>query len=199
MRIVRLAGEQNKVVVRRNVMKKMKFCILAAAVAAAFCLSSGNVSAQSRGNFDPEQFRQRIMDNLREKMEVKSDDEWKIISDRITKVMDARRDIGFGGGMSMFRSGSSRRSGSSDSSTNAPSSDSSSRRSRFGGEPSAEEAALQKAIDDKAPADQVKAKLAALRDSRKAKEAKLEKAQEDLKKVLSVKQEAVAVLNGLLK
>lgn len=183
-------------------MKKMKFCFLAAAVAAAFCLSAGNASAQSRGNYDPEAMRQRMMDNLREKMEVKNDDEWKIISDRITKVMDARRDVGFGGMGSMFRGGFSRRSSGGDSSTNATSGSSSSessRRSRFGGEPSAEEAALQKAIDDKASPDQIKAKLTALRDARKAKEAKLEKAQDDLKKVLSVKQEAVAVVNGLLK
>jgi hypothetical protein len=58
---------------------------------------------------------------------------------------------------------------------------------------------LQKAIESKAPADELKAKLAKLREARKEKEAALEKAQEDLRKVLSVRQEAAAVLAGLLK
>ena len=44
----------------------------------------------------------------------------------------------------------------------------------------------------------MKAKLTKFREARKDKEAKLAKAQEDLKKVLSVKQEAAAVLMGLL-
>ena len=46
--------------------------------------------------------------------------------------------------------------------------------------------------------DELKAKLTKFREARKDKEAKLAKAQEDLKKVLSVKQEAAAVLMGLL-
>jgi Spy/CpxP family protein refolding chaperone len=44
----------------------------------------------------------------------------------------------------------------------------------------------------------VKSKLAALRDARKARQEKLAAAQEELKKVLTARQEAVAVLNGLL-
>ncbi len=59
--------------------------------------------------------------------------------------------------------------------------------------------ALQKAIEAKASPDEIKAKLARVRDARKEKEAKLEKAQESLKEVLSVNQEALAVTMGLLK
>ena len=69
----------------------------------------------------------------------------------------------------------------------------------FGGEPSPEVAELRKAIDDKASADVIKAKLAKVREVRKANEAKLEAAQEDLRKVLSVRQEAVALMFGLVK
>ena len=58
---------------------------------------------------------------------------------------------------------------------------------------------MQKAIESKASADELKAKLAKLREARKQKEANLEKAQEELRKVLSVRQEASAVLMGLLK
>ena len=67
------------------------------------------------------------------------------------------------------------------------------------GNPGPEAEALQKAIEAKAPADELKSKLAKLREARKVKEANLEKAQEDLRKVLSVRQEAAAVLAGLLK
>ena len=57
----------------------------------------------------------------------------------------------------------------------------------------------RKLSNSKAPADELKAKLAKLRGARKEKEAALEKSQEDLRKVLSVRQEAAAVLAGLLK
>ena len=57
---------------------------------------------------------------------------------------------------------------------------------------------LQKAIDANASKDELKAKLAKFREARKQKEAKLQQAQEELRKVLSIKQEAAAVLNGLL-
>ena len=72
-------------------------------------------------------------------------------------------------------------------------------RNRFGGQPGPELEALEKAIDDKAPADEVKAKLAKFRAARKAKEAALEKAQDELRQALSPRQEAGAVLAGLLK
>ncbi len=58
--------------------------------------------------------------------------------------------------------------------------------------------ALQQALDDNASNDQLKAKLTALRESRKAKQATLEKAQAELKQLLSIKQEAAAVLAGLI-
>jgi hypothetical protein len=72
-------------------------------------------------------------------------------------------------------------------------------RNRFGGEPVAETEALNKAIDDKASPDEIKAKLAKFREVRKEKELALEKAQEELRKALTPRQEATAVLAGLLK
>jgi 5'-deoxynucleotidase YfbR-like HD superfamily hydrolase len=62
-----------------------------------------------------------------------------------------------------------------------------------------EQDALQKAVESNAPADEIKTKMAKYREAMKAKEAKLVKAQDELKQVLSVKQEATAVLMGLLK
>jgi len=71
-------------------------------------------------------------------------------------------------------------------------------RRAFGGEPSAAVQELQKAVESKASADEIKGKLAKVRDERKQKEAALTKAQEDLRKVLNTRREAQAVLAGLL-
>ncbi len=66
------------------------------------------------------------------------------------------------------------------------------------GQSSPEADALQKAIDAKAPKAEVKAALEKFIASRKAKQAELEKAQDELRKVLTSRQEAIATLNGLL-
>jgi hypothetical protein len=169
-----------------------------AAVAAAFLALTPNTQAQPRGggNFDPEEMRQRMMENYREQFAVTDDAEWKLIEERITKVTQARREVGFGagfGGRGFF--GRGQRGG--DDGANAE------RANRRGGGafgrsglPEAQE--LQKAIDSKASPEEIKAKLAKLREARKEKQANLAKAQEELKKVLSVRQEAVGVMLGLL-
>lgn len=59
--------------------------------------------------------------------------------------------------------------------------------------------ALTKAIQAKAEAADIKAKLTQVREARKKKEADLAQAQEDLRQILSVRQEAIAVSVGLLK
>jgi len=157
----------------------------------------GNLMAQERqgrperGNFDPEQFRQRMMDRYREQLEIKGDDEWKAIQPRIEKVMEARRNVGFGG-PGMGRMFGPQRGGRDNNEQGE------NRRPRFGGEPNPDVEALQKAVDAKASNEEIKSKLAKYRESRKEKEAALAKAQDDLRKVLTVRQEANAVLMGLL-
>ena len=138
--------------------------------------------------FDRAQFRERALTRYREQLDVKSDEDWKKLEPLVAKVMDARTAVGFGFG---GRGGGGRggRGGGEGDQAN---------RNRFGGQ-SPEEQALDKAIEAKAPADEIKTKLAAVRESRKAKDAALEKAQEDLRKVLSPKQEAAAVLARLVK
>src|SRR6266571_1224735 len=44
-----------------------------------------------RGNFDPARMREMFETRIKEQMNV-SDDEWKVIQPKLTKVMDARRD-----------------------------------------------------------------------------------------------------------
>ena len=71
-------------------------------------------------------------------------------------------------------------------------------RGGFGGPPNPDADALQKAIDSKASKAEIKAALDKYVASRKAKQAALEQAQADLRKVLTSRQEAIATLNGLL-
>jgi hypothetical protein len=175
-------------------------CRLLAITGAATTLlvSAGNVAGQQKGNFDPAQFQQRMLERMREQFDVKDDGEWKLISARIEKVMEVRRGTGggFGGGGFGGPGGFRGKQGGDNGGDNGGKRGT---RGGFGGEPNPDQEALQKAIEDKASTEEIKAKLARLRESRKAAEAKLEKAQADLREVLSVRQEAVAVMFGLLK
>lgn len=137
-----------------------------------------------------------MIDRYKERMEVTDDAEWKLISAAIGKVFDAQRDLMSDRMRGMF-GGRRNRGGNGDTSSTS-SSDNANRRSRFG-TPSQEAEDLQKAIDSKAPADEIKAKLAKLREANATKEANLAKAQDELKALLTSRQEAVAVLGGLLK
>ena len=126
-------------------------------------------------------------------MDVKSDDEWKVIETRVQKVMDARREAGPAGGMGrMFRG---RRGGNND---GGPGGQGGGRRGGMFGQPMPELTALENAIENNAPTEQIKAALEKYRAARKVKEAALEQAQAELQKVLTVRQEAVAVTLGLL-
>lgn len=184
-------------------MKRLSQCLAVTGIAASLLLSAGNLVAQDNqpgggrgrggpGGFggDPAEMQQRMLENIRAQMDIKDDAEWKIIAERLTKVSDARREIGFGGsGMSrMFR-----RPGGDNQNNDQGN------RRRFGPEPSAEEQALEKAIDAKASKEELKSAMAKLRASKKDKEAKLEAAQAELLKVVDTKQEALLLSMGLLK
>ena len=129
--------------------------------------------------------RQRLLESFRDRLEVTDDAEWRIISERLERVSQARMetlagDFGMGGFGGRPGSGGGRGL------------------QALLGEPSAEAKALQSAIDAKAPSAEIKEKLAKLREFRKQKQAELAKAQDDLRKVLSQRQEAIVVLAGLL-
>jgi hypothetical protein len=147
----------------------------------------GGPGRGGRGNFDPSQFRQRMMDNLKEQLEVTDDTEWNALQPLIQKVMDARMAVGFGMGPRMF--------GRPRGGDNAG--DPGARRGPFG-QPNPDAEALQRAIDGKASNAEMKAAIAKFQEARKAKQAELEKAQADLRKVLTLRQEAIATVNGLL-
>jgi hypothetical protein len=170
---------------------------------AALMLSAGSIYAQpggggpggggfGGGNFDPAQMQQRMMDNYRQQLNFTNDTEWSAVQPLVQKVSDARMAVGMGGGMrGMF--GRNRGGGGGGGGGGG-----------FGGgnnpfnQPNPERDALQQALDDNAPAAQVKALLEKYQAAQKAKQAKLAAAQADLRKVLSVPQEAQATLMGLL-
>jgi hypothetical protein len=141
------------------------------------------------GNFDPAQFQQRRVDNAREELGFTNDTDWSAVEPLVKKVVDAQTQVlsdrmrGFGRNRGGGNQGGGPGGGG---------------RGGFGGTPSPEAEALQKAVDDNAPSGQIKAALAKLQASRKDKQAKLEAAQAELRKVLSVKQEAQATLSGLI-
>jgi hypothetical protein len=144
--------------------------------------SGGNANG---GNFDPAQMQEQMLTRLREQLVVTDDAEWKAISDRIIAVSDLRRATAGGGGFGGFRGGQGGGGGGGG-------------RVGRGGAANPEQDALRQAVTDNLPDAEIKSRLAHLREVRKANEEKLTKAQEDLRAVLSVRQEAVAVMFGLL-
>lgn len=127
------------------------------------------------------------MDFFRQQLVITNDAEWGVVEGRLSKVLQARMDMTLGSGMGMM--GAMRRGGDGG--------------GGFRGlaglaQPSPEAAALQKAIDDNVPADQMKAALQRVRDARKRKQAELAKAQEDLRQILTTRQEAILVNYGML-
>ena len=170
------------------------------------------------GNFDPAQMRQRMMERLRDQLEVKDDAEWKLLAERIQKVLEARRALGGPGGpggFGMMRPGGPppRPDGAAPGQDGPPpggpdqpgAPDGAGGPGGPGGPgmfnrpPSPEIEALRKALEANASSAELKTRLAAVRTAREQKEAALATAQDELKQLLSVRQEAVAVMFGLVK
>lgn len=169
-------------------------CLLAAT--AALVLFGASPAQAQPADFDPAEIRQRMMDRYREQLGVTSDDEWKVIQARIEKVTETRMALqpfntgGFGrGGFGVGRGG---RGGGQGGGGRGG------RGGGFFGQPNPAVTALQDAVEANASADELKAKVAAYRAERKAKEDALAKAQNELKELLSAKQEAAALTMGLV-
>jgi hypothetical protein len=157
--------------------------LLCAAVALA--QQRGQGARGGRGRFDPEQMRQRMMERMKETLGA-TDEEWTVIEPRLVKVQTLSRDARAGGLGAMF----GRRW----------------RRARGEAAEDQEQTPVQKAADglraaleeDEPDVEQVKMKLTAYRQARETVRQELAKAQEKLREVLSVEQEAHLVLMGLL-
>jgi len=182
-------------------MNALKSVLTLAACVAAFAFVAPNKAAAQPS---PEEFRQRMMDGLRERLAITNDAEWDAISPKIAKVMDAQRDVmsmRIGGMRGMFGGGRQRRNADDNGGGNGDNNGGGRQRrggGMFGGEPSASVTALQTALENKAPKEEIKTKLAAVRAESKQKEAALQGAREDLRSVLTTRQEANLVVAGLL-
>jgi hypothetical protein len=184
-------------------MSGINHLLLVSGLTLILCLSASEVMAQNnqgggrqrqgggrqrQGNLDPAQMQQRMLERYKERLEITDDAEWKALQPLVQKVLDARM-AAASGARGMFGRGP--RPGG-----DAGQADQGQRRGLAATNPAAE--ALQKAIDSKAPAAQVKLELVKYLEYRKAKQAELGKAQDELRKVLTSRQEAIAVLSGLL-
>ncbi|MGD1084817.1 MAG: hypothetical protein ABSA47_08735 [Verrucomicrobiota bacterium] len=142
------------------------------------------------GGFDPTQFLQMAVDNMRDSLSVTNDDEWKVISAKLLKVMQLQMEErlsgmsamgrNFGGGGAGGAGGMQRRLGA------------------FGGTPDPSEDALQKLLDANAPTAQLKAAMVKVRAARKAKQDERIKAQSELRDLLTTRQEAILLADGML-
>jgi hypothetical protein len=139
--------------------------------------------------------QQRRLDNIRQQLDFTNDTDWSAVQPLFQKVLEAQQAARQGGGRGGFAGG--RRGGN-----NAQNGNTNANNGGAGGNGgnglSPEALALQQAIDNDAPADQLKSLLAKYNTSEKAKLAALAAAQADLRKVLTVKQESQATLMGLL-
>lgn len=135
-----------------------------------------------RGGFDRAAMQERMAEMMKERMGA-TDEEWTVIKPRLEEVMKLSQNAG--GMRGMFGRGRGR-----------------------DGQPNTEAPTepvqiaiddLQKTLDKEAPtAAEIKAKLAALRGAREKNKQELVIAQQKLKEVLSVKQEAILVMMGML-
>lgn len=141
------------------------------------------------GAFDFSQIVPMMVQGMRQQLGVNNDDEWNAIEPRLEKVVKLKmeeRTTGISsmmGGMMGGRGGG----GGAMAGVNA-----------LAGDPDPAVDALQKAVDNNAPAAEVKAAMAKVREARQQKRQALLKAQQDLKDILSTRQEATLLLMGQL-
>ncbi len=148
----------------------------------------GRTGRGGRGNF--EEFRQRMEERLKTSLKA-TNEEWAVIQPLMEKVQSKQREA-MGGRFGGFPGG---RRGGGEASADKPGAGG--EHAMRGG--SAESQALRTTLENEsASPDEIKAKLAAVREQRKKAADELTQARADLSKVLTVRQEAVLVSAGIL-
>jgi hypothetical protein len=139
-----------------------------------------------RGNWDPAQMQQRMLERVKEQMKA-PEDEWKVIEPKLTKVVTAQRDARAGGG---GRGGRGGQGGGG----------------QGGGDQQQPQTELARAArelrellqQENAAPDQISSKLTSFRAARDKANTELKTAREALKEVLNERQEAVLVTMDVL-
>ena len=189
----------------RSIMKRIAGFLIPSLFALLILCHAGDAAAQSnqqggrqrqgnnqggrqrQGNSDPAQAQQRLLERYRQNLEVTDDAEWKALEPLVQKVVEARTALG-GNRMGFARG--NRPTGDA----NPP--DQTQRRVTTPPNSAADQ--LQKLIDAKASAAEIKPALSKYLEYRKSKQAELDRAQAALRAVLTSRQEAIAALLGLL-
>jgi hypothetical protein len=178
--------------------------LVLAAMMVAACLFAGSLQAWAQPTDDggkpsvgdKPKAKAKMLERYRVKFEVKDDAEWNIIQERIENVLRAQRELQSALNLTQQKNHSS----SGKSSGDATKGNKHNGQVRASDEPSESDVrTLQQLVETRAPAQQVKPQLARVRDMLRAKQEKVANAREELRAVLSSRQEAIAVLNGLLR
>lgn len=122
----------------------------------------------------------RLMTRLRDQMEVTDEEEWSVIAERIKAVDELRRTLGTGGRTSLALNEKIK--------PNA--------KAAAAAQP--EQEALRAALGDRLPDAEIKARLARAHEVYLRNEGRLDQARFELRAVLTIRREAVAVMAGLL-
>jgi hypothetical protein len=179
-------------------MKKLTSFLGLTTLTLTFVLSGHDAAAQP-GGFgggggpggmmgDPVQRTKMQVDSLRATLAVTNDAEWAVISARLSKVVQLKSDNTMAEITRMMSSMMAQFGGGMPQGGANP----------FGGAPDPSADALKQALDGHGSGAQVKAALEKFRDAKKQKQAELSKAQDALKEVISVRQEAALALAGYL-
>lgn len=153
--------------------------------------------AGGRRGMDPEQMRERMMDRMKTELKA-SDEEWTVIQPLLQNVMLKQRESMTGrmGGMAAFAGPRGRPDGQGQGQPQGV------RPNRPGAAQAAgagQVEALSKALESpNTSASELKQRLADVRAAREKAEAELKQAREELRQVLSVRQEANLVLMGIM-
>lgn len=173
---------------------------------AAVAVPAMGQAQDNGGPPDPAQMRQRFADRMKEMLGV-NDDEWKALQPKIDKIQQLRRDASPRGMMMFFGPGPG---GAGGGGPGGPPGGIGGGRGgpppgfgRDNGQPpSAVQQAmnnLRETLDNKdAKPEDIKSRLQALRDARAAAKADLTKAQDELRDLLTARQESVLVMMGTL-
>jgi hypothetical protein len=119
----------------------------------------------------------RALSRLRERLEITDDAAWSVVAERIARVDELRRAAG--------------------GAVPAAAADRGKRADRMEGA-GGEREALRAAVTDRLPDAEVRSRLARLAEVQRQNTAKLARAHEELRAVLTVRQEAIAVMFGIL-
>ena len=153
-----------------------------------------------RGQFDPNRMRQ-MMDQRMKEMFGATDQEWKILGPRVTKVQELSRQAGGGGrgGMMGGRRGGGPQGGPQGDRQGGP-------QGGRQGMPTREQSEVEKASEQlrtllentSASPDQIKNQLTVLRATKEKAKQQLIIAQKELRQIITLRQEAQCVMMGIL-